>query len=106
MTRRVHLLRHAKSSWDDPTIGDHERPLAPRGLKATTRLARWIEEHGVRPDLVLCSSAVRAQETLSRIGHALGSPPVHVEDGLYHASADELLVRLRRAPSTSTAESP
>ena len=67
MTRRVHLLRHAKSSWDNPTVGDHERPLAPRGVKASARMARWIEENDVQPELVLCSSALRAQETLAGV---------------------------------------
>jgi phosphohistidine phosphatase len=93
-TRRLLLLRHAKSSWDDPTLDDHERPLAPRGLKATKRLSRWIEAYGVAPDLVLCSTATRAQETLARVAASLGSPPVHVEDRLYHASVEGLLARI------------
>ena len=95
MTRRIHLLRHAKSSWDDPTLRDDERPLAPRGLKAAASIARWIEEHDdVRPGLVLCSSALRARETLAQVEDALGSPRIEVEDGLYAASADELARRL------------
>ena len=94
-TRRVHLLRHAKSSWDDAALDDHERPLAPRGLKAAASIARWIEEHDdVRPELVLCSSAVRARETLAQVEDALGSPRIEIEDGLYAASADELVRRL------------
>ena len=96
MTRRLHLLRHAKSSWDDPGLGDHDRPLAPRGLKAAERIARWIEAHDVRPQLVLCSSAVRARETLAAVEQALGSPRIVVDDGLYAASADALLLRLGR----------
>ena len=94
MTRRVHLLRHAKSSWDDPTLGDRERPLAPRGLKAAAKLSLWIEAHDIRPDLVLCSSAVRARERLAQVEEALGSPRIAIEDGLYAASADELARRL------------
>jgi phosphohistidine phosphatase len=90
MTRRLHLLRHGKSSWDDPTLGDHERPLSPRGLKAATRMARWIAEHDIRPKLVLCSSALRARETLTTVEEALGSPRIVVADSLYAASADEL----------------
>jgi phosphohistidine phosphatase len=99
-SRRIYLLRHAKSSWDDPTLEDHERPLAPRGLKATKRLAGWIEANAVHPGLVLCSSAVRAQETLSRLAAALGSPAVTVEDGLYLASSDALLGRVMAVPGT------
>ena len=96
VTRRVHLLRHAKSSWDDETLGDHERPLAPRGVKAAARLAGWIRESDVRPKLVLCSSALRAQETLAGVNEALGSPRIVVADSLYAASADKLAHRLGR----------
>jgi phosphohistidine phosphatase len=94
VTRRIHLLRHAKSSWDDPTLGDRERPLAPRGVKASARIARWIHENDVRPELVLCSSALRARETLAQVEDALGSPRIEIEDGLYAASAAELARRL------------
>ncbi len=98
-TRRIHLLRHAKSSWDDATLGDHDRPLAPRGIKASARLARWISRSDVRPELVLCSSALRTRETLTGIEEALGSPRVVVADSLYAASAGALAHRLRRLPS-------
>jgi phosphohistidine phosphatase len=97
--RRIHLLRHAKSSWDDEALSDHERPLAPRGVKAAARLARWLRESDVRPELVLCSGAVRTQETLARVEAALGSPRVVVADSLYAASADTLADRLRRVPA-------
>ena len=93
--RRVHLLRHAKSSWDDPALDDRARPLAPRGRKATRRLATWIVEHDVRPQLVLCSPAARARETLAGIHAALGSPDVVDDERIYHASSAELLDRLR-----------
>lgn len=96
MPRRIYLLRHAKSSWDDATLDDHERPLAPRGAKAAARMARWIEEHDVRPALVLCSSALRARETLAKVEGALGSPRIVVEDDLYAATANELVRRLGR----------
>ena len=93
-TRRIHLLRHAKSSWDDATLEDHDRPLAPRGQNASTRLAQWIEESDVRPELVLCSSALRARETLARLEEALGAARVVVADSLYGASVDALVARL------------
>ncbi len=88
------ILRHAKSSWDAPDLEDHERPLAPRGRKAGKRIARWAEVNGVRPDLVLCSSAARAQATLELVRPGLGDPAVVVESGLYHASWAELVARL------------
>jgi phosphohistidine phosphatase len=101
-SRRLYLLRHAKSSWDDDRLGDHERPLAPRGRKAGKQLARWLAEHDVRPDLVVCSSAVRTQQTFALVSAALGSPPVSTEEGLYAASSATLLARVRQLPDTAT----
>ena len=95
----IYLLRHAKSSWDDPELQDHERPLAKRGRKAVALLHDHLRESGVAPDLVLCSSAVRAIQTLE--GVRGGFPPgtrVETEAGLYAASAGSLLGRLRRLP--------
>ena len=100
--KRLWLLRHAKSSWDEPGLADHDRPLAPRGRKAGKRMRRWAAEHDVRPDLVLCSTAVRARATLDLVAPALGAPDVEIEGGLYHAWADDLLERLRGVPPDST----
>lgn len=96
--RRLHLLRHAKSSWDDPTLRDRDRPLAPRGRKAAASIARWAREHDVRPRLVLCSDARRARETLEGVVPGLGTPEVRFEGGLYAASGEMLLERLKSLP--------
>jgi len=95
----IYLLRHAKSSWDDPEIVDRERPLAKRGRKAVVLLREHFRESGVAPDLVLCSSAVRAVQTLDGVREGL--PPsarVEIEAGLYAAGAAALLERLRSLP--------
>ena len=97
--KRVWLLRHAKSRWDDPGLADHDRPLAPRGLKAAKRIARWASDNDVRPDLVLCSSALRARATLDLVVRALANPATEIEEGLYHASGTELLRRLAALPT-------
>jgi phosphohistidine phosphatase len=94
----LHLLRHAKSSWDEPGLPDHERPLAPRGRKAAKKLARYLRDEETRPDLILCSSAQRTRETLARIRSSLGEPAVEIEDRLYGAGPDTLLGRLREVP--------
>jgi phosphohistidine phosphatase len=95
--RTLTLVRHAKSSWDDPNVPDHDRPLAPRGLKALGRIRDHIGELGIRPDVVLCSSAVRTRETLDGIREAFApAPRIEIEDGLYGADADDLLGRLVR----------
>jgi phosphohistidine phosphatase len=76
-------------------VPDHDRPLAPRGRRALESLRRHIAAEALTPDLVLCSSAHRTIETLQGIRPALpAETTVHVESGLYGASADELLERL------------
>jgi phosphohistidine phosphatase len=100
-TRSLLVLRHAKSSWDAPGLRDHDRPLAPRGRDALPRLARWLATEAPPIDLVLCSSAVRATQTLAGVEDALPAPEVTVEDGLYGASAATLLARLREVPTAT-----
>jgi phosphohistidine phosphatase len=93
--KRLYLLRHAKSSWDDPDLDDRDRPLAPRGRRASKAIAGHVRSEGIAPELVLCSSATRARETLERIEDDLGGSQVSIEDSLYGASAATLLGRLR-----------
>ena len=96
------ILRHAKSSWEDIGRGDHYRPLAPRGRRAAKKLAKHLRRQKVAPAMVLCSSATRARETLELVAPALGPPKkILIEEGLYAASADELLSRLRRIPDAT-----
>jgi phosphohistidine phosphatase len=99
--KRLLLLRHAKSSWDDPALPDRERPLAPRGHRAAERMAKHLRSNVPNADLVLCSSALRTRETMARMSGAFGEPEVVVEDELYAASDDELLERLRGVAETS-----
>lgn len=97
--KSLHLLRHAKSSWADASLADRDRPLAPRGQKATRALARHFHEARVQPALVLCSTAVRARQTLEGVAASLGDDvAVWFEDDLYGADAEELLERLRALP--------
>jgi phosphohistidine phosphatase len=98
VSRRLYLLRHAKSSWDHPGLSDHDRPLAKRGRRATKALRPYLQKHAIAPELVLCSTARRARETLERIEPALGAPAVRREPALYAASAEALLDRLRDVP--------
>ena len=94
--RVLYLLRHAKSSWADPELADHDRPLAPRGRRAARAIADHLREQRVEPALVLCSSARRARETLKPLLRAFGGKTeVHFEPGLYAATVEELLERLR-----------
>lgn len=91
--KRLFLLRHAKSSWDDPGLDDHERPLAPRGRRSVEILGDHLRENDIHPVQVLCSTSRRTRETLE--GVAPGGETL-IEAELYHAGAEELVQRLRR----------
>jgi phosphohistidine phosphatase len=93
--KQLFVLRHAKSSWDDPGLDDHERPLAPRGRRAVELLADHVRRQHIEPAQVLCSSARRTRETFD--GVAPGGELL-IEPELYEASGDDVLERLRRVP--------
>jgi phosphohistidine phosphatase len=97
-TKQLFVLRHAKSSWDDPGLDDHERPLAPRGRRAVEVLADHVRSNAVEPALVLCSSSRRTRETLEGVQP---SGERVIEPELYGASAGDLLERLRRVPEAA-----
>jgi phosphohistidine phosphatase len=91
MTRRLMLLRHAKSAW--PDLPDHERPLAKRGRSDAPAVGRWLREAGYGPDRVLCSTARRTRETWQLVVPELGArpPQVSYEDRVYAAHCETLL---------------
>ena len=107
--KTLHLMRHGKSSWDDAALDDHDRPLAPRGIKAAARVGRHLRVRGVRPDLVLCSTARRTADTLDIVLDALlpgrdaATVTVERDRGLYLAGAGALLTRLLAVPDDVTA---
>jgi len=88
-------MRHGKSDWNKPGQEDIDRPLAPRGQKAAGRIAAWIEEHGLRPDSALISTARRTQETwqLTKDTFGDGTNSESLE-ALYLASPGEVLEQL------------
>jgi phosphohistidine phosphatase len=92
----VIFLRHAKSDWADPGIGDHDRPLNRRGRAAAPRIGAWLREKRHLPDRILCSTALRTRQTL----HLLGVPEGATEfrDDLYLAPSETIL-RLARMPA-------
>jgi len=62
--KSVYIVRHAKSSWEDITLSDHDRPLLPVGINRTRKIAEYLKKKKIRPDIILSSSAVRALKTL------------------------------------------
>jgi phosphohistidine phosphatase len=98
-SRTVILLRHGKSSWSDSTLADIDRPLAPRGERASRKLAKYIRRKRIRPALVLCSPALRTRQTLEAVEASLGKRcVVEIVPQLYAASEHELLERLQALP--------
>jgi phosphohistidine phosphatase len=90
------LLRHAKSSWKNPTLPDRERPLATRGVTDAPLMGKAMAERGIDPELVLCSSARRTRDTLALVLPELKvEPKVVYDDALYHASPQAMLEMLR-----------
>ncbi len=77
--KSLHLLRHAKSSWKDPDLNDHDRPLSERGRRAAKMMAAYLRRSKIEPDLVICSTAMRAQQTLDPIAKAKKPPKVILE---------------------------
>lgn len=94
--KTLHLLRHAKSSRDDPKLEDHDRPLNSRGIEDAMAVAEHCATAGLQPDLILCSSALRTRATLGLlIPYLPPVPRIEIEPGLYLASSAELLARVR-----------
>ncbi|MDJ0390502.1 histidine phosphatase family protein [Roseomonas sp. E05] len=99
--RQLLLLRHAKSSWDDPSLPDHARPLNARGKRAAAAMAGVMHDLGLAPDIVLVSSARRTLQTLEALAPLPDSPIVEPMDDLYLAPWPRLLEALHSAPETA-----
>ncbi|MFF3323440.1 SixA phosphatase family protein [Streptomyces sp. NPDC002889] len=98
-SRRLVVLRHAKSAWPDG-VADHERPLAPRGRRDAPAAGRRLRETDCLPDLVVCSTARRTRGTWDLVSEELGTAAQVVHDErLYGASAAELLGVVRETPA-------
>jgi len=96
MTLRLIIIRHAKSSWGDPRIDDHDRVLNDRGQRSADALGTWLIRQGHLPDEALCSTAARTVETLDRIMACLPTRPhVTLERRLYHADPGTILDVIR-----------
>jgi phosphohistidine phosphatase len=95
---RLTLLRHGKSSWDDPELEDLERPLAPRGLRDVPEMGRRLAKRGELPGLILSSPALRALSTARAIAREIGyrEDGIRQEPALYMASPLEILATLQR----------
>src|SRR5258705_13867315 len=90
--KRLLLLRHAKSSWDDASLDDFDRPLNDRGKKAVPIMGKWLRRKKLKPNLILSSPAVRAKQTTKLICENAGWPnEVKYEQRIYEAPVQRLL---------------
>jgi phosphohistidine phosphatase len=92
MTKTLLLMRHAKSSWKDETLSDHERPLNKRGRHDAPRMGQLLQAEQLTPDLVVSSTAQRARNTVELVGEAAGyHGDIRYTDNLYHAGATDIV---------------
>ncbi len=98
--RQLLLLRHAKSSWEDRGLSDHDRPLNPRGRQAAASMREAMENLGLVPDMILVSSALRTRQTLEAMEPWSETPLVESMDSLYLAGVPQLLKALQGVPET------
>ena len=91
--KRLTLLRHAKSSWDNDRLTDHDRPLAARGLHDAPLMGSRLAEQGLAPGLLLSSTALRARQTAELVAPAFSriQPRLALEPRLYLATPGEML---------------
>lgn len=97
------VLRHAKSSWNDSGLADHDRPLNERGERDAPRIGDLVRQQRVTPDLIVSSDAVRARMTAEAVAHSAGyAGEIQFENLLYGAAPDDILVVLRAAEPHAT----
>ena len=100
--KTIYILRHAKSSWADGSLRDHDRPLNARGRAAAPRVGAHMQDAGYLPDLVLCSTATRTRHTLDAVLSELQvEPAIEFEEELYLAGPSEMLDLVRSGPETA-----
>lgn len=90
------IMRHAKSSWDNPRLADHDRPLNKRGKRDAPRMGRLLRDEDLVPDLILSSTAKRALDTAEAVAEASGYDEViEVSQAFYPGDPDSYLTVLR-----------
>ena len=104
--KTVYLLRHAKSDISDFSSDDSDRPLNRQGQIDAVRIGQYLSDQKIQPDIILCSSAARAQETLSFLGPFLpDSTTIQIEETLYLASSETLLQHIENSDDAADSSS-
>ncbi len=94
--KQLIIARHAKSSWDDFSVADHERPILEKGKRKSEKIAAALKQKGIQPDLIVSSTAKRAKETAAILANGLGYPidKIRYEKTIYHADIDDIFNEL------------
>lgn len=98
--KTLYVVRHAKSSWENPDLDDFHRPLNHRGEKDAPKMGKRLKEKHHKPQLIFSSPAIRAFSTAQTIAAELNIPATQVrkEQNLYHAGEDTLLEVIKNIP--------
>jgi phosphohistidine phosphatase len=96
--KKLVIIRHAKSSWDEPFLNDHDRPLAERGLKDAPKMAKRLKKENIFPDAIISSDAVRAKATAIITAEQLDFPTKKIDfiKDLYHGSVSQILSEIKK----------
>jgi phosphohistidine phosphatase len=99
--KTLYFVRHAKSSRDHPGLSDSDRPLMAKGIERSRRIIGFLQEHGVHPDLMISSPAVRAYETAKLFAGGLGYPVqnIVIEQKIYDGYYDRILDTVYSTPN-------
>lgn len=99
MPKTLLLLRHAKSSWSEEGMADHDRPLNKRGKRDAPRVGQMLRESGRVPDAIYCSTAMRARRTAELVAEAAGfTGELELHGALYLATPERVVDVLALAP--------
>ncbi len=96
--KTLYVVRHAKSSWDNPLLDDFSRPLNDRGKRDVPKMAKRLKEKRLVLDLILTSTSVRTRSTAQGLAKVLGYDEGKIKElaDLYHASAEKILAVLKQ----------
>lgn len=100
--KQLLILRHAKSSWSDDSLADHDRPLNKRGKGDAPRMGKLLAQEDLTPDLIITSSAKRAQMTAEAVADSSGyDEEIIATRALYMASPDDYIEALNQLPDSN-----
>ncbi|HEY0404697.1 MAG TPA: histidine phosphatase family protein, partial [Pyrinomonadaceae bacterium] len=102
--KTLFLLRHAKSSWNNARLTDFERPLNERGRQAATLIGNFMRQQQLIPQLIVCSPAERARETIELVREAAAlTAELRFDERIYEASLQTLNAIVSRLDESANA---